>query len=148
MLLYPLLRDRQFLVALAAGPVVWLALYLWYQPQPSWQGLIDNAGLLLLLCLIYPVVEELAFRGALQGWLSRHPVGKVMAGGLSGANIMTSCLFVVAHLFYHPPVWALLVIGPSLVFGWFRDRYQSVVPAILLHILYNSGYFLLFLPDG
>ncbi len=125
---------------------MWLILYILYQPQPSWQGVVENSGLLLLLCFVYPVVEELAFRGALQGWLARYRIGRatVMAG-LSGANILTSCLFVVAHLFYHPPMWALLVIGPSLVFGWFRDRYHSVVPAILLHILYNSGYFLLFL---
>jgi len=125
---------------------VWLILYFLYQPQPSWQRLIDNSGLLLLLCLVYPIVEELAFRGALQGWLLRYRAGKKqIIAGLTGANIITSCLFVAAHLFYQLPVWALLVIGPSLVFGWFRDRYQSVAPAILLHILYNSGYFPLFL---
>jgi len=145
MLLPRLLRDKQFLVALAAGPVAWFILYLLYQPQPSWERIVDNSGLLLWLCLVYPVLEELAFRGALQSWLFRYRVGEFSLYGVSGANIVTSCLFVTAHLLYHPPVWALLVIGPSLVFGWFRDRYQSVVPAILLHILYNSGYFLLFL---
>lgn len=140
-----LLRDGWFYAALAAGALVWLVLYLLYRPQPSWQGVADNAGLLLLLCLVYPVLEELAFRGALQGWLSGFGAGRRTFGGLSGANLLTSLLFVAAHLFYHPPVWAAAVFAPSLVFGWFRDRYQSVVPGILLHILYNSGYFLLFL---
>jgi membrane protease YdiL (CAAX protease family) len=45
------------------------------------------------------------------------------------------------HFINHPPFWALAVFFPSLVFGYFRDRCDSVVPAITLHILYNFGYF-------
>ncbi|HFC53432.1 MAG TPA: JDVT-CTERM system CAAX-type protease [Gammaproteobacteria bacterium] len=140
-----MLRDGWFHAALAAGAVVWLLLYLLYLPQPSWQGLVENAGRLLLLCVVYPVVEELAFRGWLQGWLRRFAAARRSLGGVSGANLLTSLLFVAAHFLYHPPAWAAAVFVPSLVFGWFRDRYQSVVPGILLHIIYNSGYFLLFL---
>ncbi len=143
-----LLRDGWFHAALAAGVVVWLLLYLLYLPQPSWQGLVENAGRLLLLCVVYPVVEELAFRGWLQGWLHRFAAVRRSLGGVSGANLLTSLLFVAAHFLYHPPVWAAAVFLPSLVFGWFRDRYRSVVPGILLHIIYNSGYFLLFLTQG
>jgi len=131
---------------MAAGPAAWLILYLLYRPQPSWQRIGANGEILLLLCLVYPVVEELAFRGALQGWLLRYRSGRgAVVAGVSGANIVTTVLFVAAHLFYHPPLWALLVFIPSLIFGWFRERYQSVIPGILLHILYNSGYFMLFL---
>ncbi len=142
--LHRLPTDRLFHVAVAAGPLVWVVLYLLYRPQPSWQQIVENSASLLLLCLIYPLIEELAFRGAVQGWLLRQRFGSVSVAGITGANILASCLFAAAHLFYHPPLWAALVFVPSLVFGWFRDRYQSVVPAIVLHILYNSGYFLLF----
>ncbi len=125
---------------------MWLLLYLLFRPEPSWQQVVDSASLLLLLCLVYPLLEELVFRGALQGWLGGFAAGRRSIAGVSGANLLTSLLFAAAHLLYHPPFWAAAVLAPSLVFGWFRDRYQSVVPGILLHILYNSGYFLLFPP--
>jgi membrane protease YdiL (CAAX protease family) len=59
-------------------------------------------------------------------------------------NIVTSIVFTGFHFIAHPPGWAIAVIIPSLVFGFFRDRYQHVLPAIILHVFYNSGYFLLF----
>ncbi len=144
-MLEELFADRWFRAALAAGPVAWLLLYLLLRPHPSWQGLVDNTGLLIMACVIYPVLEELAFRGVLQGWLVRQPVaGRFFFAGITGANLLTSALFSAAHLFYHPPLWAVLVFGPSLIFGWFRDRYQSIIPGLVLHIFYNSGYFVLF----
>jgi hypothetical protein len=48
------------------------------------------------------------------------------------------------HLWSHPAGWAAAVIVPSLVFGYVRDRYQSVYPSIVLHLYYNAGYALLF----
>jgi hypothetical protein len=49
----------------------------------------------------------------------------------------------------HPPLAAISVMIPSLIFGHFRDRYnaapyQHLAAPIGLHIWYNSGYFLLF----
>jgi len=32
---------------------------------------------------------------------------------------------------------------PSLVFGYFRDRYDSIWPGAALHIFYNAGWLLL-----
>jgi membrane protease YdiL (CAAX protease family) len=100
----------------------------------------------LLVALIYPVLEELVFRGALQGALYRQPWGRRSLGQVSLANLLTSLVFAGFHLFYHAPLWAALVLFPSLIFGYFRDRYQSVVPAIVLHVFYNAGYFWLFPP--
>jgi hypothetical protein len=45
--------------------------------------------------------------------------------------------------FTHPPLWALSVLIPSLIFGSVRDRLQSAYPAIVLHCFHNSGYFIL-----
>ena len=36
------------------------------------------------------------------------------------------------------------VFVPSLIFGYFRDRYRNIVPAVLLHVFYNTGFVLLF----
>lgn len=94
--------------------------------------------------LVYPLFEELVFRGLLQEWLYRKPWGARGTGPLSWANWVTTGAFVLAHVFYHSPSWAAAVIFPSLVFGYFRDRYQRVTPAIVLHAFYNAGYFWLF----
>ncbi|MEO5573578.1 MAG: JDVT-CTERM system glutamic-type intramembrane protease [Gammaproteobacteria bacterium] len=100
----------------------------------------------LLLALVYPVLEELVFRGALQGALTRQTWGGRKLGPISLANFFTSLVFAGFHLFYHAPLWAALVFLPSLIFGYFRDRHQSVRPAIVLHVFYNAGYFWLFTP--
>ncbi|MDG1783128.1 MAG: CPBP family glutamic-type intramembrane protease, partial [Porticoccaceae bacterium] len=59
------------------------------------------------------------------------------------ANVLTSLLFVAVHLINHPPLWALAVFGPSLVFGYSQERYNHLVAPIILHCSYNAGYFLL-----
>jgi membrane protease YdiL (CAAX protease family) len=33
------------------------------------------------------------------------------------------------------------VLFPSLIFGYFRDRYTSIYPCMVLHAFYNAGYF-------
>jgi membrane protease YdiL (CAAX protease family) len=57
---------------------------------------------------------------------------------ISTANVVTSLLFVGLHLFMNPPFAALLVLIPSLVYGYFRDHSDSIVPSIVLHCAYNA----------
>ncbi len=140
-------RDAQFGAALAAAPFFWWILLWWNSPvalNPAWP--LHMPLLFLLLALVYPVVEELVFRGALQGTLYRQRWGSRRLGPISTANFFTSLLFAGFHFFYHAPLWAALVFLPSLLFGYFRDKYQRVLPAIILHVLYNAGYFWLFPP--
>ena len=135
-----LLADPQFLVAIALGPLVWGALYFW---QGS-SGAPLDLKLFIMVCLMYPVLEELAFRGFIQSWLVEYPVfARNIVAKLSLANIATSLVFAAAHLFGQPPLWAASVFFPSLVFGYFRDRTQRVLPGILLHCWYNAGFFLI-----
>lgn len=135
-----LLADPHFLVALALAPLVWGALYLW---QGS-SGAPLDLKLFIMVCLVYPVLEELAFRGFIQSWLLDYPLfAKNIVAKLSAANIVTSLVFAAAHLFGQPPLWAASVFFPSLVFGYFRDRTQRVLPGILLHCWYNAGFFLI-----
>lgn len=103
----------------------------------------DVSGWLLLASLVLwqPAVEELLFRGVVQGMLLRTTLGSRSRWGLSVANVITSLAFVSVHFIRQPPLWAIGVIVPSLVFGFFRDRSDSVWPPLVLHIVYNGAFF-------
>jgi len=106
----------------------------WVLPEPD---LAPSVSFLALSGL----VEEVIFRLLVQGELHRLMRGAYALFGISRANIATSVLFAALHLVHHPPLWALSVFIPSLVFGWAMDRYKSVLPPALLHICYNLLYF-------
>lgn len=142
-----LARDVPFRLALLAGPLCWLALYFLFDAQPSWTWPLHQPGLFLLPALVYPVLEEIAFRGLLQE-LVRERVSAATVGPLSVANLVTSVVFTALHFFHHPPLWAALVLFPSLVFGYFRDRSGALTAPIFLHVFYNSGYLWLFSAPG
>lgn len=135
------LRDKQFFVALGLALPVWAALWL-FAPTPTVCTLTWR--LWLLAVLAYPLVEEIVFRGGLQPWLYRY--APQMWRGISAANVYTSIVFTALHFATHPPVWALAVFVPSLVYGYFRDRHRAVAPAVILHMVYNAGFFALFPP--
>ncbi len=144
-----LLHDQHFQLALLAAPAGLLALYLTSMLPIS---TVVSAWMIISLCLVYPVVEELLFRGIIQPYLSQHrsrrpaipsssvePWARSTVLGISYANILTSILFAMSHMLYQPITAALLVFVPSLIFGHFRDRYQSTIPCIILHAYYNAS---------
>jgi membrane protease YdiL (CAAX protease family) len=53
-------------------------------------------------------------------------------------------VFALLHLFLSAAILAVAVFIPSLIFGYFRDRYEQLHAPILLHIFYNAGYIWLF----
>jgi membrane protease YdiL (CAAX protease family) len=135
-------RDSVFLFLLALGPMIWLAMMRFsaFQPLP-WQAVWSPA--FVSIALWQPLFEELLFRGVIQGQLRQTMWGQKTWLGLSMANLIVTLLFVLAHLASHSIPWSLLVFAPSLCFGFVRDRFGSVYPAIALHAFYNTGYFLL-----
>ena len=135
--------DRAFAALLLAGPVVWAALA---TALPATPATLPPARVLVWGVLVAPVLEELAFRGALQGALLERPALARRRAGLTGANALASLAFAAAHLWSQSPLQALSVIAPSLAFGACRDRYASVVPGTLLHGFYNAGFLWLFGP--
>ena len=131
-------RDPQFYLCLGLGPVSWLLMSTIY-PARQDLGIPPIAWFQLsLIILIYPVLEEIVFRGLLLEYLSRRFSRRF--GLLTIANLLTSFAFVAAHLFYSPWLWALLVFFPSLVFGYLKERHQSLLSPILIHGFYNFGY--------
>ncbi len=123
---------------------------LFLSPIPFWMILNNhpfnfNEDLLLTLLTVsalYPVVEEIIFRGTIQQWLGRKFCGSLLR--LSTANILTSLLFTLSHLINHSPYWALSTFIPSLIFGFVMERYKIIAAPIILHSTYNLGYFLSF----
>jgi hypothetical protein len=83
---------------------------------------------LLLLAVLAPLVEELVFRGLLYGWLA----------GRWGKNvgwIVSSLAFAAAHA---EPAHMILVLPLGLLFGWLRQRTDSLLPSLVAHIANNG----------
>lgn len=140
-LLSRVVTDSHFWIAVVLGPVVWIALW-WLTGRPVPDGIALTV--FLSSVILYPVIEELAFRGFIQTWLLEKSIFRnTPLLKLSYANLVTSFLFASFHLFNQSPLWAALIFAPSLVFGYLRERYEAVTPSIVMHAWYNLGFLLL-----
>ena len=74
-----------------------------------------------------PVAEEIAFRGYLFTAL-RSVLPRAAAHGI------TATLFGLVHGIGH----ALPIAVLSLLFGYLRDRYRSLLPSMLAHAAHNA----------
>ncbi len=133
-------RDPWFYGALLAGLGFWLGLWLAVPIRPLPLSQILSPAFFLLV-VGHPALEEVLFRGYLQSYCSKQPWGQRTWRGVTLANAGTALAFTLGHLWTHPPLWALAVLAPALVFGYSRERYASLYPGLLLHIFYNAGYF-------
>ncbi len=128
--------DAHLAVAALAALPVWVVLGIAFGERIAapahWIGWLS-------LIVIQPAIEELVFRGVLQGQLLRLTAGRRL-GPLTLANLLTTIGFAAMHLIAQPPGWALAVAAPSLVFGHLRERFGSVWPAIAMHAFYNAGF--------
>lgn len=89
---------------------------------------LSKAGVLLLLCVLPSITEELGFRGLLQPMLSG-------ALGRKKAVWMVAALFAAMHLSAYSFPYLVLV---GLLLGWVRDRSRSLYPGMLIHGLHNG----------
>jgi membrane protease YdiL (CAAX protease family) len=127
--------DFRFIIALFSGA---LLLALIYPLLPIFSRTSGFHWLTVLsLVLWQPFIEELLFRGVIQGQLSRTQAGAKRIMHISLANLAASVLFTALHLLTISTAVALLVFVPSLVFGYLRDTYGSILPSIFLHAAYN-----------
>lgn len=132
--------DAHLAVAVALAVPVWLLLGLFFGPHlrtpVGWSAWLS-------LVLVQPLLEELVFRGLLQGQalalLSKDGRPRRL-GPVTLANVLVTVAFVLLHLRAQPLAWALTVAAPSLVFGHLRERFGSVWPAVLVHAVYNAGF--------
>ena len=119
---------------------VWVAVYLaisagWPLPELPPQIL----GWLWVV-LIFPVAEELAFRGFLMGLLEKQ-LPKRGFKFVTLSNFLTSLSFSIAHLFTRSLMLGLLVFVPSLWLGWVREKTSSIFLCAAIHVTWNLGFF-------
>lgn len=128
--------GMSFLLALFGGAVIGALLggVFYYPSQATW-------WIAASLLLWQPCLEELLFRGVLQGLLRETAWGKKCWRGISWANVACASMFALAHLVYQPTLWAMATFVPGLIFGYFRDQTGSLWPSLLLHCVFNAAFF-------
>ena len=85
-----------------------------------------------------PLVEELLFRGLVQGAFSRR-VGAVPA------IYITAIIFSFAHIFNEGPAAPLLILPGGLILGYLRHRTGRLAAGMIAHATFNATVFLLLL---
>lgn len=94
--------------------------------------------LLFLAVVVYPVCEEIIFRGTIQAELQKRL--KITRKGffhISLANLVTSLLFALIHALYFQTPLAAIVFFPSLVFGYMYEKEKHLFAPIFIHGTYN-----------
>lgn len=91
----------------------------------SWEGLL---GMLVVVGIVAPFVEETVFRGILYGWLRSRI-------GIAAGAVISALIFSVAH--------GILVLTPALavtglVLALVYEHSRSLWPAIIVHGFINT----------
>lgn len=129
--------DPWFYIAALAGPAIWLLFDLLSLAGTSTATFEQGVSVILFKLIIYPVLEEIVFRGLIQGWISARVSHS--SHGVSLSNVITSIIFTAVHFFNNPSLLTLLIFFPSIIFGCAKERYNKLTPPIILHSLYNIG---------
>jgi hypothetical protein len=85
-----------------------------------------------------PIVEELFFRGLLQGAFTRR-IGAVPA------LFVTAIIFSFAHVLNEGPLAPLVLFPAAVVLGYLRYRTGKLAAGMVAHAAFNASLFLLFL---
>jgi len=135
----PFYRDRQFYLAMLAGLIVLAVIYV-FIPVNTYEIKITQWSFFIALVIWQPFWEEMMFRGIIQGQVYKSLWGKRTWLKISNANMVSSLAFAALHIAYNPGLWSVAVFIPSLVFGYFRERHNTIYSAFALHGIYNLGY--------
>ena len=84
-------------------------------------------------------ISTLLFAAIPEEWFFRAYIMTRLGAGIK-ANVLTSIVFSLLHLFTQGGVAALLVFVPSLIYGWLYQKTNDIVVVILLHALSNIEY--------
>ncbi|MDE6181451.1 MAG: CPBP family intramembrane metalloprotease [Phocaeicola sp.] len=97
--------------------------------EDTFMGMSRNLFGILSIAIMAPLVEELLFRGAIEGHL--------LKSGKSPRNaiLLSSLIFGIIHI---NPAQVPFAFCIGLVFGWLYYRTGSVVPGMIGHFLNNA----------
>jgi membrane protease YdiL (CAAX protease family) len=136
--------------ALLAGPLLALSVGLLGSALRTpeidlpFEQMLGSRGTIVLLGIVVvilgPVAEELAFRGFLMPLLVRS-IGAV------GGIVVTGVIFGSIHGYEYQWSWRhmLLISTAGCVFGWVRYKTQSTVASAFMHSTFNLTQFAAFL---
>ncbi|MDH5229183.1 MAG: JDVT-CTERM system glutamic-type intramembrane protease [Gammaproteobacteria bacterium] len=105
---------------------------------------VESIGFLNLVLLVgvYPLLEEYVFRGLFQTYCLKKLQGSINPW-LSFANLITSVVFACSHLLVNFTLLSVLTFFPSLIYGYYREKYNTIAPCVGLHVSFNCTYLLL-----
>lgn len=92
--------------------------------------------------LVVSLPEEWFFRGYLQGRLNQLFARNwnLLSAKIGPSLFLSAALFALAHLALKPSLDRVLVFFPALVFGWLREKTDSLLAPILFHFLANLSF--------
>jgi len=107
-------------------------------------AVIDDISLrsVIIFMVAVPIVEEYLFRGVFQQLVFNKIQSKIL--GITYANILTSIIFSLSHIFSTPILSSILIFIPSIIFGVLYDRSKSIYPSIIVHSIYNFNIFMIY----
>ena len=97
--------------------------------QDTFLGMSRNVFGIISITIMAPLVEELLFRGAIQGYMLRKGMKPLHA------ILIASAIFGIVHM---NPIQIPFAFAIGLIFGWLYYRTGSVVPGIIGHFINNS----------
>lgn len=107
-----------------------------YQELMESTGLGVNAWANAAAVILAPLGEELIFRGVIFHYARKAVTGmKSPKKAFWIANCIQALLFGIYHL---NPVQGLYAFAIGLVLGYLCQKYRSVIPGMLAHLLFNG----------
>ena len=97
--------------------------------QDTFRAMSRNVFGIISIAIMAPLVEELLFRGAIQGHLLRKGMKPLYA------ILIASAVFGIVHM---NPIQIPFAFAIGMIFGWLYYRTGSVVPGMIGHFINNS----------
>jgi uncharacterized protein len=88
----------------------------------------SNPGMIVIICLVCPILEEIVFRKMIFGTFKRK-IGTVAAA------IIAAFLFSLIHFDFANTIVYMLI---GLTFSWIYIKSKNILAAITSHVLMNS----------
>ena len=140
------MRSHYVLLSVAAGLPVWIVAFFGAYLDVLQPPMIEDFLAFLTAVVLFPILEEIVFRGLLWDLWDYIKFDKnSYRGKLAFKNCCISACFSVLHIFNFGILGGLLVFIPSLWLGWLKARSGSIKTCCLVHVLWNSGFVAAFL---
>ena len=97
--------------------------------QDTFLAMSRNIFGIISITIMAPLVEELLFRGAIQGYMLRKGMKPLHA------ILIASAIFGIIHM---NPIQIPFAFAIGMIFGWLYYRTGRVVPGIIGHFINNS----------